>query len=51
MKYRLRRANQNNTTLIITIPKWIVEKLELKEKDIVKFDTQGKKIIITKEEM
>ena len=51
MKYRLRRANQSNTTLIITIPKWIVEKLELKEQDIVKFDTQGKKIIITKEEM
>ena len=51
MKYRLRRANKNNTTLITTIPKWIVEKLEVKEQDIVKFDTQGKKIIITKEEM
>ena len=46
MKYRLRRANQNNTTLITTIPKWIVNKLNLKDKARVSIDLQEEKIII-----
>ena len=50
MKYKLRKANTAATSLITTIPKWIVEKLELKENDFVNIDLQAKRIIITKEE-
>ena len=51
MKYKLRRANSNSDSLVTTIPKWIVNKLNLKDKDLVNIDLQGKKIIITKEEV
>lgn len=50
MKYKLRKANAKVSTLVTTIPKWIVNKLNLKDKDLVNIDLQGKKIIITKEE-
>lgn len=50
MKYKLRKANTKVSTLVTTIPKWIVNKLELKDKDLVEIDLQGKKIIITREE-
>jgi antitoxin component of MazEF toxin-antitoxin module len=50
MKYKLRKANAEVSTLVTTIPKWIVNKLNLKDKDLVNIDLQGKKIIITKEE-
>lgn len=50
MRYKLRKANAEVSTLITTIPKWIVDKLELKDKDLVHIDLQGRKIVITKEE-
>ena len=50
MKYKLRKANAKVSTLVTTIPKWIVNKLNLEDKDLVNIDLQGKKIIITKEE-
>ena len=50
MKYKIRKANAEVSTLVTTIPKWIVNKLNLKDKDLVNIDLQGKKIIITKEE-
>ena len=50
MKYKLRRANSNSDSLVTTIPKWIVEKMNLRENDKVNIDLQMKKIIITKEE-
>ena len=50
MKYKLRRANSNSDSLITTIPKWIVDKMNLRENDKVNIDLQMKKIIITKEE-
>ena len=50
MKYILRKANKTNTSLTVTIPKWIVEKLSLKAGDIMQFDLISKKIIIRKEE-
>ena len=51
MKYKLRKANAEVSTLVTTIPKWIVNKLNLKDKDIVNIDLQGKKIIITKKKI
>ena len=50
MKYKLRRANSNSDSLVTTIPKWIVNKMNLSENDKVNIDLQMKKIIITKEE-
>ena len=50
MKYKLRRANSNSDSLVTTIPKWIVDKMNLRENDKVNIDLQMKKIIITKEE-
>ena len=52
MKYSLRRENGNsdNSSIGVTIPKWIVNKLNLKDKARVSIDLQEEKIIITKEE-
>lgn len=43
---KLRRASTTSDSLIVTIPKWIVEYLELKEDCIINIETRGKKIII-----
>ena len=32
MKYKLRRANSNSDSLVTTIPKWIVEKMNIRLK-------------------
>ena len=46
MKYKLRRANSNSDSLVTTIPKWIVDKMNLRENDKVNIDLQMKKIIL-----
>ena len=43
---RLRKASSTSDSLVLTIPKYIVEYLELKEDSIINIETRGKKIII-----
>ena len=50
MKYILRKANKTSKSLTLTIPIWIIEKLNLRARDVMDVDLVGKKIIIKKDE-
>ena len=43
---KLRKATSTSDSLVLTIPKYIVEYLELKENSVINIETRGKKIII-----
>ena len=43
------KARQINKSLVVTIPKFITEFLNIEAGDVIIFQLQGKKVIMTKE--